>query len=303
MLRTTFLSLGLACSIHCGDVSTIDDGGVDAADDAETVAIPEGYEELVAGSWELAPGTEGYFCVYVRVNETMYVDGFHALTPRGTHHSLLTVLPETTVIDSTVRCVATQVSDRVIYGAGVGTETLELPDGVATKLEAGQQLLLNLHVFNSTSRVLRGTSGVYGRLADAEVVVHEADARLVGPTAFSIPARTEDYRVSGTCTLPAEQTIFALAPHMHWFGTYLKATAVRGGERTILFEGSYSFDDQRYQLVDSITLAAGDTIEVECVYDNSTDTPVAFGDSTREEMCYAAVYAYPALSDMIICSS
>lgn len=265
--------------------------------------LPEGFSHLVGGSWELGPGAEGYFCAYARVQETTYLDAFHPLTPLGTHHSLLMVLPETMFIDSTVRCSPASIAERVIFGAGAGTETLELPAGVAVKLEEGQQLLLNLHVFNGTSETLRGTSGVLARTVAPEDVREEADATLVGPTSLRIPPRTSDFSVSGHCTATQPQTVFAILPHMHWLGTYMTVTLVRGEERSTLMETAYNFDRQRYLGFDPVLLAPGDRLDVECVYDNPTDSPVVYGDSTLQEMCYAATYAYPPAGTGVICSN
>ena len=288
-------------ALACGDdipAPADPDGGPEP-----DASIPEGFVPGVIGTWELAPGEEAYLCVYARIDEEMFVDGFSALTPLGTHHTLLTVLPETLFIDSVVKCGPSTLGDATIYGAGVGTEVLELPQETAVRLEEGQQLLLNLHLFNTSDRTLSGQSGVYFRRRAPEEVRHDAQVRLVGTQSFSIPPRSQGYTVSGGCTLAHDQTLFAILPHMHWYGVGQRASIIRQGssEPEVFFDSIYSFDDQRYRMLDPIQLRAGDFIQVECTYNNSTDTLVTYGDSTREEMCFGAIFAYPATGEQITC--
>ena len=44
-------------------------------------------------------------------------------------------------------------------------------------------------------------------------------------------------------------------------------------------------------------MTKGDTVHVECTYQNTTDSPVMFGESTLSEMCFTGLYRYPAGSD------
>ena len=241
-------------------------------------------------------------CIYKRVTETTFVTGFHSLAPEGTHHSLLTVLPETTVIDTATRCAPTALGEQLIFGSGVGTQTFELPEGVAVRLEPGQQLLMNLHLFNVRDRDLSGTSGVYARLVPETEVEQEAEVVLVGPQGFTIPPRTSNHRVSGTCTRPITQTAFAVMPHMHLYGTALTMTANVGGETRTLYDGTYSFDDQRYYPIEPTVIEPTDSLTVECVYDNPNASAVFFGESTLSEMCFGLTYLYPAVYDGVFCS-
>jgi hypothetical protein len=38
----------------------------------------------------------------------------------------------------------------------------------------------------------------------------------------------------------------------------------------------------------------GDTIDVECTFDNKTDGPISFGESSDQEMCFLVIHRYPA---------
>ena len=264
--------------------------------------MPEGFIPGPEATWTLQPGEEAYLCVYQRVTEDMLIDSFRALTPTGTHHSLLTVLDEVEVIDTSIRCTPQTLAPRSIYGAGVGTEPLELPEGTAVALREGQQLLLNLHLFNTSDRELTGRSGVYIRPVEEASVDAVAEARLVGTSNFEIPPMATGFSARGSCTQTQATTIFAILPHMHWYGVAMNASVTRADGETIrFFESSYSFDDQRYTLFEPIHLEPGDRVDVECLYDNPTSSTITYGDSSREEMCFGAVFSYPAADSALTC--
>lgn len=102
---------------------------------------------------------------------------------------------------------------------------------------------------------------------------------------------------TGTCTLPGDITIFAAIPHMHQLGTHMMTRGLPvGGEALPILDQDYSFDQQTVKSFDTpLHLKQGDTIEVNCTYDNPGDTTIAFGQSSNAEMCYTGFYWYPPL--------
>lgn len=313
MTNRTLALCTLVLAVACGDDSSpgTDAGGVDApGTDAPGVDAPgidapgldapidaneERVIELVGGSWTMAGGSEGYVCVRLTVEETMFIREFRPIAPLGTHHTVLTYSNTATRPDGTTPCEAFTNANSMIYGSGVGTEPLRFPDGVAIRLEPGNQLLLNLHLFNTDGAPLEGYSAIEAVLMDAADVVHEAEVVLAGEESFSIPARASDYDVNGTCTMRGAVNVFAVMPHMHQYGVFMEVTANHAGGPTIIHEDFYSFDDQRYTTLDALPMTSGETIDVRCRYDNPTDSSVTYGDSSLQEMCYAAIYRYPRL--------
>ena len=51
------------------------------------------WQTLLTGDWTMPPGTEGYVCARKTTTEDLYVAGFEAIIPPGTHHTLLTMGP------------------------------------------------------------------------------------------------------------------------------------------------------------------------------------------------------------------
>jgi hypothetical protein len=268
----------------CGtDAATGDDMPPDAGD---------GYALLVKGDWQLAAGTEDYRCVRLTVNSDIYVKSIRPIAPIGTHHTVL-MLGDPDAMDGNVECSSSLIKP-AIYASGVGTQQLDFPDGVALHIRPGQQLLLNLHLFNASDAALSGTSGIEFLPANASDVVHEAGVALAGKTdGLTVPIGPSTQ--TGTCTTPGGLTAFAMAPHMHLLGTHMTVTLNHAGTTQTLLDVPYTFDNQLFHsLTPQVVTAAGDQIQVACSYMNTTNNVVTFGESTTNEMCFAMTYVYPA---------
>ncbi|MAQ18066.1 MAG: hypothetical protein CMN30_31975 [Sandaracinus sp.] len=286
-----------------GTTGPMDLGGEepDLAPTERDAFVPPGGDRFVlaAGDWTLPAGTEGYRCVRATIDETIFVHEFFPIAPLGTHHTVVTFDTTPSIPDGVEECNATTNAPDMIYGSGVGTDPLTLPDGVAVKIPAGSQILVNLHLFNASGEELTGNSGIEVVTYAEASVEHEAEVLLGGPVGFSIPARTEGHVIDGGCTMQDDVTIFGMMPHMHEYGVYMSVEA----EGTTLFDGPYSFDNQKYRIFDEpLQVSAGTRVNVECTYDNPTDRSVGFGDSTLQEMCFALLYRYPALGDGVFCA-
>lgn len=255
----------------------------------------DGWLRLIEADWQLGPRSEGYRCVRKTVDQDVFITEFAPLNPKGTHHTALIVMREPVVPDGVTVCNAGVLGERRLQGAGSGTsESTTLPRGVAMKVAAGEQLLMNLHLFNPSDEVLRGRSGMHVKTAFHASVTHEAEVLLVGPLRLSLPPRQRIVQ-SGGCTLRDAKTIFSVMPHMHQLGLRMRVS-VRGprfGER-VLHDDDYDFDHQRIFATEPVELEAGDRVEVACTFENPHDRTVGWGDSTLDEMCFAGVGLYPA---------
>src|SRR5688572_23883266 len=106
-----------------------DGGGADAA---------PAFTTLLTSSWSIPALSEIYQCERLTVDRDVYISGFHATTPLGSHHSVLTVGPPDGP-DGTSVCGAGTNRPAMIFGAGVDTNAIMMPPGVAMKVPAGQQ--------------------------------------------------------------------------------------------------------------------------------------------------------------------
>jgi hypothetical protein len=294
--------LALALTIvGCGGSEPMNPGGgddepaADAATDAGFVP-PAGYTRLVGRTWSAGVGENLYKCVRVTVPQDMYITNIIAQAPNGTHHSVLSIAGAngTDGADGDHDCTATNIGMLMVYASSVGTDPLALPAGVGIKLSAGQQLHLNLHLFNTSDEALNGETAVWVKTASAAPATL-AEMVLAGPIAMEIPSNGQPYSVSGQCTATSPYTLFAVWPHMHKLGTQQKVELVRGTSATVLHDQPFKFDEQSYFMMSPMTeVATGDAVRVTCTYVNNTGTTVTYGDGAASEMCFSGLYRFPA---------
>lgn len=323
MLVSALSGLG---ALSCGDDDTSaapgkktkSDAGPDAVADAAKPAdkpkdsVPDdflgdagdGWKTLITGHWEIEAGTETYRCVRFTVPEDVNASAFRALSPRGTHHTVLTVAENATESDGITKCSAQTNAQRNLGGSGVGTNDFFLPEGVAMRLRAGQQLLLNLHLFNVSDSALSGVSGTLIKTAKESDVKEWAEGVLAGPVNLTIPVGGPTVQ-SGNCTFKEDATIFAVLPHMHQLGIHLKTTAHSSLEGdVVMHDGDYSFDEQIvYPFDKPVKMKAGDKVQIDCTYMNTTSKTVNFGDSSLAEMCFAGLFRYPSTPGNFLCTN
>jgi hypothetical protein len=257
---------------------------------------PAGAVELVSAQWTLEPGTEIYQCTRVTVEQDYYVTEFHPGIPLGTHHTVLTVQPAGQPDGTAICGDPFEGGPKQLYGTGVGSVPMKLPSGVAVKIAKGQQLHLNLHLFNAGASPLSGTSSISVVTAPPDQIEHEAELHIWGKGDGLTVAPNTTSTQTAACTVQSASTLFIVQPHMHQLGKHLRfGHAPAGQEFNVLFDQPYSFDAQVHaELSPPVALAAGDQLGIECTYDNPTAQTVTFGESSKEEMCFAGLWAYPA---------
>lgn len=286
------LALAPACS-GGGDGSGDGSGAADAGDSQgapDAGDVLGDFASLISGDWEVPAGEEVYKCVRLTLEEDAYITGFRSIGPLGTHHTVLTS-GSPTGPDGISDCSAGTNHTQMVFGSGVGDIEYHFPEGVGVKIAAGQQLLLNLHLFNLSDQPITGTSGTDAVFVSAADVDIEAESVLMGKVQLDIePGVSTEV---GQCTMERDVTLLTVAPHMHQLGTHMMVEAVRGGQTEVLLDEPYDFFDQKLYLTGGTAMSEGDRIRVSCTYDNTTGSTVNFGDSSTEEMCFAGMYRYP----------
>lgn len=266
------------------DAGTEPDGG--GGPDASTP--PAGFVPLITAEWTMSPGQEGYLCATKTLTETIYVGAIRPLSPAGTHHTVVSLGSPSGPDDPGSPCGP---SFGEFYAAGIGTGELVLPEGVGLVAYAGQQLHLNLHLFNTQPDDLSGVSGVEVRLLQPSEVQHEASIRFHGPLSFQIPAGQVHSETHET-TFDAARTLIAIFPHMHRLGTHFKAEVMKGATATTLWDQDFQFESQEFAPVPPVTVQPGDVLRTTCTWTNTTGQDVFWGDSSNAEMCFTTLMSY-----------
>jgi hypothetical protein len=294
------LAFALVLLIGCGGGTTTPPGD----DDVDSGVAPDGWTDLIGRDWDVPPGSaDTYKCRRIEITEDMWITGFRAIAPVGTHHTVVTFSNNSTVLGD-YDCSVGSLDFQMLYASGVGTDELMFPTGVAMKLRAGQFLNLNLHLFNASDVAIGGTSGIQvARVAESEVV-HEADMTFAGTMNISIPPDGQPHIATGGCSVPAGGwNVFTLWPHMHQFATHHKFVATpTGGAPQVLLDTDYQFAEQLNYPMSDTFIPAGTRVDTTCTFVNNGTETVTFGDSSNQEMCFTGLYKYPAGGNLFQCA-
>lgn len=290
--RSTGGAAGAGPSVDTPAAATAVAGDAQLAAAGFMAEVGGGLRKLVTVEWELPPATEQYLCARLTFPVDVYVKEFVPLGPRGTHHTGVTTLAEPDGPDGVTPCGVQVVGTRILYGSGPGTQPIALPPGVGAKLAAGEQLILNLHLFNASDQPLRGVSGTLIREVALDEVTSLADGLAAGPIRLQVPPGRSTVR--GTCTLEDDATFFQITPHMHQTGVHMKTVAhssLRGD--VVLYDGAFDFHNQLTQPLDLLPMKAGDIVDIECTYENPSERTLSWGESSTDEMCLAGLGRFP----------
>lgn len=314
MKTSLFLFSVVALAVGCGDGgdgASIDSGstgadgalngadgavnGIDANQSAPDANVPTGFTALIQRSWTVPAGSEVYRCTRVTVQQDMYITTFRALSPLGTHHTVLSINANPSQPDGDYNCNAGDIAHSMLFASGVGSDELQFPAGVAIKVNAGDQLDLNLHLFNTSENPITDTSGTLVKTIPAGDVQQLAENVFGGQFAIFLQSMPGvDQVVNGGCTFSQDATVIALWPHMHQLGTHIKVTHQAAGGDNVKLDQSYSFNEQLNYLVTPFVVQSGERLDINCTYVNNTGSTVMFGDSSTAEMCFVGIYRYPA---------
>ena len=294
--------LALLFVIGCGKnpMGGDDEPPIDAPSNPDAYVPPNGFTRLIGRTWSLPIGARDiYRCARVTVAQDTYITNIEAEAPLGTHHTVLSIVSGNVAgPDGEYDCTVNSLGMVMLYASGVGTSPLNFPSGVGIKISAGQQIHLNLHLYNAGDNAISGESAIWVKSQPTPPPTL-AEMVFLGPLQMRIEADSPTYPppqiVTDTCSAPSNYSLFAVWPHMHKLAIHQKLELNHGGTKTVLHDMPYSFYEQTYWLKDPIVqVATGDTLTVTCSYSNTTGAAVMWGDSSDEEMCFAGLYRYPA---------
>lgn len=174
-----------------------------------------------------------------------------------------------------------------------GQPAMRCPPGMAKKIPAGSDLVLQMHYTPNGAAVEDRTS--VGIVFAGSPPQKRVLTLQLGTTAFRIPAGDRDYRVSVSGTLPNEALLLSLFPHMHLRGKAFEYSIAAPGGRyeTLLRVAPYDFYWQLdYRLAQPRLLPKGTRLVCTAWYDNSPGNPrnpdpgedVVYGEQSRDEM-------------------
>ncbi len=253
------------------------------------------FTTFISRSWTMSAGEEGYVCHTMQADSDTFITGLRQIAPPGTYEMTLTVTGSTMFMGD-YNCTAgtNTLGAMALYAAGLGTNDLVFPPGVAEHVKAGQFVTLNMHVSNAGGATpLSGTSGVQVQTGGPVDAAHEAAMTFAGTLNIAIPPDGIAHTAIGGCNTVADSHVFALWPHMRAVGVRAELVDFHAGVPDPLLDTAFALDPQPVHSLAPLPIAHGDDLQITCYYVNNTGQTVNFGDSTHDESCFVGVYHYP----------
>jgi Copper type II ascorbate-dependent monooxygenase, C-terminal domain len=266
--------------------------------------------------------TDDYHCTLIDPGLTQVQDliGFnvHPGSTATVHHVLLFSVTKDKV-------AAVQAKDAAEAGAGWtcfggtgvdGTPTIggwvpgsggtAFPAPTGIHLDAGTQVVMQIHYNLLTVKHVTDHTKADLYYATTPVpLLRRAAIAAVANTTFSVQPGTKTQTVMADLPLKNNFALWGVVPHMHVHGTNIKVAIKHAdGSSTCAVDiPKWNFHWQQfYYYQQPISVVAGDTIHLECTYDNSAGAqPVingvqappallTWGEKTTDEMCLNYLY-------------
>ncbi len=142
---------------------------------------------------------------------------------------------------------------------------------VATFVAAGSRIVFQTHYTpNGTEQTDESYMGVV--FADPDVVKKRVHGGAVANRQLAIPPHADNYEVASSRTVPEDQLLVSMSPHMHVRGKSFRFEAQYpdGSHEILLDVPKYDFNWQmHYELSEPKRLPAGTTLSCTAHYDNS----------------------------------
>jgi hypothetical protein len=252
-----------------------------------------GYQVILPIVKDLQPGADNEICTWTDIITTTDIDlrAVEAYQTTGGHHIVLFTTQKQQPAGTTRVCTDDDMTT-FRFSAASGSEgeglKVEAPGDLVFHIPAGSQVVLNHHYINATTQVRDAQSAMNIWNADPGVQYRRSSSLAVVNTSLNIPPGNSSMDIH--CTMPRDYKAWYMIPHMHAYGTRITITHTAAATQAAetLFDiqqwsPSYTFHppEIRKDLASPMMFAAGDTLNVHCEWDNTTNAQMTFGI----EMC------------------
>ncbi len=185
-----------------------------------------------------------------------------------------------------------------------GTLPYSEPEGMALRLDAGTDLVLNIHLQPSGKpEWIQPTLGLY--FTDRPATRVPMLLQLENDSKLDIPAGAKNFVVEDEFTMPENVKLLAIYPHAHYLGRDLEAFAKfpDGTKKPLIQIPNWNLNWQAvYRYKEPVELPAGTVVSMHYVYDNSEDNAlnpndppkrVVGGNSSKDEMAHLWLQVLP----------
>lgn len=177
---------------------------------------------------------------------------------------------------------------------GTGAGTIDLPDGLANRVPAGKQIVLQSHYINTTGVTQKVNDSITVHGVPPSSVKAYVNQFVVVDAGFSVPAQGTQTHTT-TCMVPRDLDTVLMLGHMHEHGKHYKLEHLVGDAFETLYDEDWTPEYTshppviRHTMEQPLVLTKGEKLRQTCTWDNTTAAPLLF----PREMCVAFFYYFP----------
>ena len=189
------------------------------------------------------------------------------------------------------------------------TPALVEQEGMPWRLDAGNDLILNIHLKPSgKAETIDAEIGLY--FTDKPPSKQPMLLQLDRDDELNIPAGDKDFTVEDELTLPVDVEALGVYPHAHYLGKDMQAWATLpdGEKKWLVWIRDWDIDRQSvYRYREPLQLPKGTLLHMRYVYDNSKANPrnphdppvrVKAGNRSEDEMAHLWLQVLPVNADL-----
>ncbi|HMY17163.1 MAG TPA: hypothetical protein PKA58_12645 [Polyangium sp.] len=294
------LALGSLALTGCGSESTNQPPPGPATVDEFAVipAVPDGAVQYDFPEQIVQPGADVQTCYFLDpVKEDTFIKALDSYQGRFGHHLILFRSEKPEPVGLVRDC--TSVQDMVnllpvISSINFGLQ--EFPAGMAIRVPAGTQLVLQQHIVNTSENAIRLHDAVHVRTVPQAEVQILAGFYGLSDLDFVLPPHKE-YTSNWECQAPRDMNLLMIGPHMHeWGKSFVAQVGPADNLQTVIDipEWRAEMRDKapvtHYSKDAPLPLKQGDLIRTKCVWNNTEAESLIF----PYEMCATFGYYFPA---------
>lgn len=200
------------------------------------------------------------------------------------------------------------MADQFLYGWVPGNDVIKFPKGVAKRVRANSNLVMNLH-YSPSAKVQTDQSLINFYVAKTKVE-REVQSMLlteenITNPPFLIKANTKPVFYMQHGPTKEDMSAISILPHMHWLGKSFKAFAITPDGDLVPFVKIDNWDfnwQMTYQFQHLLFVPKGSVILVEAAFDNTSANElnpnyppidIGYGWSSTSEMLEMVLYYVP----------
>ena len=260
---------------------------------------------LISGNYQ-----DDYRCFVIELNNDEDIDlaalEFIPGNLEAVHHALIVAVPKGSAnnlddsdSDYGYECYGSFQLDNtsdILGGYAPGTFTRKWPQGLAQKIPANSDIILQIHY--APVNVDQTDQSLINIFFKEEIVERYVQEYQMINTEFAL-APNQITEVTKSYEVPFDISLVQFLPHAHLLGKYWEIYAISSLSQDtipIIKINDWNFDWQFFYSPEyMLYLPAGSIIHAKCIYDNTSnnlDNPndppewVFWGDGTRDEMFY-----------------